>query len=160
MVREGGALAKTKQKRRPQNKTQQHNTTKQHNKTKALAQNQRTAAVGDAILALHIIQHHTRIVGACNNSGAICAYAHTPYTKPIAEIHGDMLLSASAHVAQMQGGIDGGVDEVAAITRELHVGDCPLCPARLHGFDGAELAVGAAAERQQRNTVAETRVTK
>ena len=151
MVPEGGALAKTKQKRRPQNK--------KHNKTKALAQNQRTAAVGDAILALHIVQHHTRIVGACNNRGAIGTYAHTPYTKPIAEIHSDMLLSASAHVAQMQGGIDGGVDEVAAITRELHVGDCPLCPARLHGFDGAELAVGAAAERQQRNTVAEMRLT-
>ena len=141
-----------KQNRKGARKTKQ-------NKTKALVQNQRTAAVGDAILALHIVQHHTRIVGACNNSGAICAYAHTPYTKPIAQIHSDMLLSASAHVAQMQGGIDGGVDEVATITRELHVGDCPLCPARLHGFDGAELAVGAAAERQQRNTVAEMRLT-
>ena len=113
-----------------------------------------TSEVSYRAFALHVVQYHARIVGARHHLRAVFADAHAPNAEPVAQPHRNVLLSAGAHVAKVERGVDGRVDEVAAVARKLHVGDGPLRALSLNGFDGLKRTGAAASKRQQRDAVA------
>jgi hypothetical protein len=67
----------------------------------------------------------------------------------VAQPHRDVLLGAGADVAEVQRGVYGGVDEVAAVARELNVGYGPLGALGLHCLDWAEATALQATEGEE-----------